>query len=422
MKLGAAYLVNGLGYILAVSIVSAACGSDSAKRSVRHGGGGAGGEGGDVSAAAGQGNPGPLGGQAGEPTAAAGMGGEPGIGGVGGDSAGAAGTTPLPMGGEPGVGGVGGEGGSGGSLPAIDCSTIAFDDMNLESAVRDAIGKTDGEPILPADVAALGSLNARGYGIELLNGIECIPSLTSLDLGLGGAPSNVVDLSPLAYLKGLTTFDCTYCPITSVEPLGDLPSLSKLYLSLAGNGVDAIDLSGLATAPALTEIDLRQTRLGSLSPLGQIETLTTLQVTSSTLTVPASVGDLTNLTWLAAYGAAVTDATQLGKLTKLEHLEIGSTTMTNTPALAALVNLTLLDMTNAGVTDPSFVQNMTKLNFLSFYGNPLANLNGLAANAGLAAGDTIYLTGVTTLNCTNEAANLATIKGRGPTIFGNPCP
>jgi hypothetical protein len=403
--------------MLAAGIVSAACGSDSDKRTVRASGGGAGGEGGDTPAAAGEANPDPVGGRAGEPGAPAGMGG------VGGDAAGApgaAGMTPLPMGGEP---SVGGEGGSGGSLPPIDCTSIVFADMKLESAVRDAIGKPDGE-ILPADVADLTDLQASGYGVAFLDGIECLPSLSTLNLGVGGAASDIVDLSPLAYLKGLTTFECPSCPITSVAPLGELPQLTMVHLSYAGNGTDPIDLSGLATAPALTSLDLYNTKLGSLSPLAQIKTLDYLNVSWATSSNPNSLGQVTSLTWLEAVGTWP-DATPFGKLTKLQELYAGGNTeipMTNTAAFAPLVDLTLLNLEYAGVTDPSFIQGMTKLTSLSFYANPLTNLNGLAANAGLGTGDSLWLTGVTTLNCTNEAANLKTMTDRGLTIYGSPCP
>jgi Leucine-rich repeat (LRR) protein len=358
---------------------------------------------------------------------------------------GAAGMPALPMGGEGGAplapsAGAGGEGGSSSELPAIDCDPIVFTDAQLEQAVRDALDKPTGD-IVAADVADLKILDARGYGVELLNGIECLSGLTQIDLGMGGAPSNVTELSPLLYLQNLLSLDLSNCPLDDLTPLGQLASLTKLDLRQSIES--GVDLAPLAAAPALVELALQSTELGDLSPLGQIDTLHTLHLSFATLSDPASAAQLKQIKELRATGV-FSDATPLGALTQLELLEVRNKTLANASALSPLVNLTHLDVRSTGITSAAFVSAMTKLTYLSLASNqvsdlaplqglsalqtlhlnqnPVASLTPLASNTGIATGDSIFLTAVGTLNCQNEAANIATITGRGATIVNNPCP
>src|SRR5699024_9042947 len=60
-------------------------------------------------------------------------------------------------------------------------STINFEDPGLEQAVRDAIEKEEGT-IKPEDVELIQVLDATGYGIESLEGIEALPEIRELNL------------------------------------------------------------------------------------------------------------------------------------------------------------------------------------------------------------------------------------------------
>ena len=66
----------------------------------------------------------------------------------------------------------------------FDCSTIVFADANLEAAVRHQIDTLG--VITPSDVANMTYLDARGYGVGVLDGIECFSELSDIDFGIGG--------------------------------------------------------------------------------------------------------------------------------------------------------------------------------------------------------------------------------------------
>lgn len=426
MKPGGSFWVNGLACMIAAGIASIACGSDSSHRSDRAGGGegGAAGDGRLPSGGGSDTDPQSFGGGGALPAVSAGVGGEPA------GSAGLAGRSGA------------GEGGAGGnSEPAmIDCDPITFTDANLEQAVRNALAQPTGDITL-ADVADLKQLNARGYGVELLDGIQCLSGLTHVDLGVGGAFSEVKDLSPLAALKNLLSLNLQGCPLEDLTPLGKLPRLTNLYLERA-LGSD-VDLAPLAQAPALVELTLESNELGDLSPLGQIATLQTLFLSFSTLSVPTSAAQLQQVAELYAIGV-FSDVTPLGALTQLAVLDVGYIPLTNTSALSTLVNLSHLDIGSAGISSASFVSAMTKLEYLSLASNqisdlaplqgltaleslylnanPISSLAPLAANTGIDTGDVVSLTGISTLSCENEAANIKAIKDRGAVVLGNPCP
>ena len=78
-------------------------------------------------------------------------------------------------------------------------SPITFADTHLEAAIREAIGKPEGD-LLVEDVVGLTFLDASGRNIQSLEGMEHLTNLTQLELNNNA----IVDLSPLAGLTNLT--------------------------------------------------------------------------------------------------------------------------------------------------------------------------------------------------------------------------
>jgi Leucine-rich repeat (LRR) protein len=374
--------------------------------------------------------------------AGAGNGGEPvAMGGIGGApplvTAGEGGVMLVAMGGIPGEGGTpgGGEGGAPEALPPIDCSTIAFADQHLEDAIKNALD-TSGV-IVPADIASLTALDARGYQIAGLGGIECFTELTDVDFGLGGGTSTIANLEPLRYLRKLQVVNLSNNPLTDLSPLAQLPLLETLDLR---NSLNGNDLSPLAKAPSLKTLTLRNTTLGNLTPLGSISTLEDLDLTSAQLSQPATLSALKNVTQLTLSNV-LSDATPLATLTQLEHLDVGNKALSNFDKLAPLVNLTWLHAESASITSATAVTNMKKLTELDFAFNdivdisplqgltqlqnlylnfnPVTDLAPLVNNAGIGSGDNLILSG-TSLNCQAQAANVTALLGRVASMY-SPC-
>lgn len=432
MKLVGTRLLTGALGGLIVTALAVACGSDAERRKdpdAEGGAAGLSGVGGETmkGAAGTPSPPQPLGGAAGEPS------------GQGGAAMQAAGA-PVGAGGAPlATGGVdaGGEGGVP-SLPPVDCSTIAFEDPGLLSAVLRELDKMPGDTITTEEAAALTELFAGGYAIADLAGVECLSSLTSARFGIGGATNDITDLRPLRYLKELTTLDLSHNPLADLTPLAELPSLETLDLSYA---VDGNDLAALERAPSLVDLRLFGTVVGDLTPLGRIATLQSLDLDNSTLNQPATLASLTNLRELVISNLG--DATPLGELTNLTALTVRDA-MSNINALSTLVNLTYLnayaigmnsaiplanmtkleelDIDSNGITDIGPLVNLTKLRTLSLTGNAFTSLAPLVANSGMGTGDVVYMF-ASAVSCANDKANIAALVNRGVTLNGAPsCP
>ena len=75
---------------------------------------------------------------------------------------------------------------------------VQFEDPDLEEAIRVAINKPEGE-IEPSDVDLVQTLDATGYGIENLEGIDALSELRQLYL----EDNFVKSVAPLATLTKL---------------------------------------------------------------------------------------------------------------------------------------------------------------------------------------------------------------------------
>jgi hypothetical protein len=94
---------------------------------------------------------------------------------------------------------------------AVAEAVIGFPNPNLRAAVETALGKAEGDPITPSEMATLTRLEARNANIIDLTGLEHATNLAGLWLGdkevegKGWINSNSIkDLSPLAELTDLT--------------------------------------------------------------------------------------------------------------------------------------------------------------------------------------------------------------------------
>jgi internalin A len=434
MKLARAYFVNAALLGLLVVSVAVACGSDDGKKTVRAQDGGAGGQGGQMH---------PAGGESTRPEPVAGDGPASGLGGEGGvpttvQSGGEGGAPgPIALGGAPSAGGAGGAGGTADELPPVNCEPVVFTDAQLENAIRTAIDKVG--PLTAQDIASLKSLDARGYGIATLGGIECFTELTSIDLGIGGQASSVADLGPLRYLKKLVTLSLDSNPVESLAAVAQLPALQRLDLN---NVTDDLDLTPLGAAPSLSVLHLESDNVADLTPLGTSSTLNELWLSNSALTVPSSLSKLKSVKRLYMSGSALLDATPLASLKQLTELDLdGNPNLANFNKLSTLVNLTSLDAGYTGISsitavasmtklktlylhfdqivDVSPLQGLTQLESLALNFDPVTDITPLVNNAGLGAGDTINLAG-TSLSCPAQGGNVAALVGRGATVY-SPC-
>ncbi|MFC2028175.1 leucine-rich repeat domain-containing protein, partial [Chloroflexota bacterium] len=130
-------------------------------------------------------------------------------------------------------------GGDGTSSPiVIPCnSQVKIPDSNLETAIREAIGKTSGD-ICRSDLEKLTAFSANYASIADITGLEYCINLDNLSL-LG---NQISDISPLASLTNLTLL------MVGENQIKDLSSISELtnLMSLAMPSNEISDISQLS--------------------------------------------------------------------------------------------------------------------------------------------------------------------------------
>ena len=150
--------------------------------------------------------------------------------------------TPLPM-----------------STPYPPSTIVTFPDENLDTVIRDALGKQAGEEITAGELAELTTLDAKGRRIADLSSIRYCTNLTTLFL----QENLISDLSPLASLTKLTKLWLGKNQIRDLSPLASLTNLKTLAL-----GTNQIsDVSPLASLTKLHWLFLDKNQISDISPL-----------------------------------------------------------------------------------------------------------------------------------------------------------
>ena len=253
--------------------------------------------------------------------------------------------------------------------PPIAAQVVDIPDPNLRAAIETALGKEEGKPITPSDMAKLTHLEAPNANISDLTGLEGATNLTRLDLGAeSGINSNSVsDLSPLAGLTNLKQLSLEVNNITNISVLAGLPNLIDLAL-----GYNAI-------------------------------------------TDHSILSGLTNLTSLDLRGTNTSDLSVLSGLTKLERLYSDRNGISDLSALAGLTKLKAIGLNFNSISDLSPLSGLTNLEWLRFVGNNIVDLSPLVANTGLGSGDRVFVNG-NPLSFVSIKTHIPALKNRGVTV------
>jgi Leucine-rich repeat (LRR) protein len=107
-------------------------------------------------------------------------------------------------------------------------------------------------------------------------------------------------------------------------------------------------------------------------------------------------------------------------LKKLTLLNISNCQLANLAPLSNFPLLTQLHLNSNQIIDITPVAALANLTTLGLVDNKITTLAPLAAGTNLGSGDTLYV-GTNLLNCTAQASNIATLRGRGVTVYSD-CP
>lgn len=265
---------------------------------------------------------------------------------------------------------------------------VAFEDENLESAIREYINKAEG-PIYQGDLLNMTELDLTGKEIHNLTGIEYLSNLEKLDL----EDNFIEDVSPLSALNSLEWLSLRNNQITDLadihfESIKDLP---LVHLSLRHNVIDLdndeeiriSDISLLQDFTDLKSLELRDLQITDISPISGLSNLTELDISQNPIS-DSTLNDLKDLLLLESLNIRETGVSNLDvlrRLTNLEYLNIHSNFQLESVAfLSSLSNLQTLIAENVEMgSEIDVLSGLTKLQKVNLQNTGLEDLSVLAS-------------------------------------------
>ena len=242
---------------------------------------------------------------------------------------------------------------------------IAFADPNLETAVRDTIGKHTGD-IYESDISNLTYLYANSMNINDLSGLEYCTNLTWLYLG----SNQITDISSLSGLTNLAVLCLESNLISDLTPLSNLASLTDLVL-WSNLISDVMPLSNLTN---LTSLVLHHNQISAISPLSTLTQLELLDLGANQISDISSLSYLTGLTFLWLGSNQISDISSLFNLMNLTYLWLGNNQISDILPLSGLINLETLVLRVNHITDTSPLSDLTNVTGLYLEYNQVSDI------------------------------------------------
>lgn len=247
---------------------------------------------------------------------------------------------------------------------------VVFTSPLLEQAIREAVSKTDGEPVYEEDLARVTRLYICGDKVfSDASGHYQYTNEHSVGEEVPGS-GDIMDISLLEKMPNLHYVVLDYQQIYDLSPLRDLQLVT---LSLCGNPVT--DLSALAGQKSLTGLYLSETAVFSLEDLEECSSLSSLDCSYTSV---ASLEPVASLPIRVLYlkDTAVTDLGALSTM-PLQELYCGNMAVENFVALADISSLQTLCLQSCGITSLNQLDGFSHLKVLDLDRNMITNLEGL---------------------------------------------
>lgn len=270
---------------------------------------------------------------------------------------------------------------------------VVFTSPLLEQAVRDALNKTDDQPVFERDLEQVMHIYICGDQI-FHNETEHYQYINMHNVfGVAHGYGDITDISLLAKMPNLRHVVLDYQQIYDISPLR---GLQLTTLSLCGNPVS--DLSALEGQQSLRELYLGQTMAVSLESLRECGTLTTLDCAYTYVSsleplsalqlhrlylIDVPVEDYRPLSTVPVEELYCNRLTAAGiealrDISSLRTLVIYKSDITSLKELSSFSYLTELDVTDNRLTDLDGLEEFTSLKYIVLGGNPLVDLSPLA--------------------------------------------
>ena len=141
---------------------------------------------------------------------------------------------------------------------ALEAFPIAFDDPNIEAAVRNKIWKPTGQ-LMNTDVTNVTELEVGSCNVSRLGGIQYLVNLESLYLG----HNRISDISLLAGLTNLNSLSLRDNQVSDISPLEGLTSIE--FLGLGENQIS--DITALAGLTNIRQLGIWRNQISDISAL-----------------------------------------------------------------------------------------------------------------------------------------------------------
>lgn len=302
--------------------------------------------------------------------------------------------------------------------PSFRAEVIHFPDQNFEKAIRETLNKPAGN-ITDADMKSIGKIEAKGYFIKDLSGIEYARNLTYLDLG-------VSEISDISRLAGLTKLRVLHLPANKISDISALSGLTKLEIvDLSSNQISDVsalkgltnifmlnlfqneisDISALSGLTNLIDLNLTANNISDISALSKFNTLYVLALSYNNISDINVLRELKTLQILTLAGNKINDIQALKGLTNLMELRLDYNEINDISALRNLTKLTSLNLTVNKITDVSALSRLTKLEDLNLGVNELSDIRVLGNLTNLTLLD-LTSTGISDINVLNKLTKL----------------
>ena len=267
-----------------------------------------------------------------------------------------------------------------------DTVVVAFNDSNIEQAVRDELDKQTGD-ITNVDMAKLTFLAAVRKNISDLTGLEYAVNLSYLYL----SNNQISNITPLQNLTDLTELWLHDNIISNITPLQNLTNLWWLWIAknkitditalqnlnelviLYMSRNQIIDITALQNLTKLNELTLWNNKINDITALKNLIKLISIYLSNNQISNITALQNLYSLNELHIDGNKIKDITPLKNLNNLMLLYINDNQISDITPLQNVNYLVNLFIINNQIKDLSALQNLTYLTHIGLNKNLIDN-------------------------------------------------
>ena len=249
---------------------------------------------------------------------------------------------------------------------------ITIPDPNLASALREAIGLSQGADITQIDMLTLTEFVVPEHQITDLTGLEHAIRLRRLVL----LPNQIHDITPISKMKELTQLSIRNNNISNIQPVSELAYLEDLIIR-ENNIVDITPISSLSELTYLVIVDNPISDITPISSLTNLQNFELENVRVSDIS-PVRWEKLVNLESIRIHKSPLSDITPLSSLANIKSISMQENNIVNIPPLSDLIDLQGLEIVKNQITDINLIATLKNLTHLDLRLNQIRDIRPIS--------------------------------------------